>query len=77
MQKNRVKYPFKSFDGEKTFSKMRASRKEFDINTDGLANIGLLPDFIEELREIGLSDEDIEPLFKGAEGYIRTWERIF
>ena len=77
MQENRVKYPFKSFDGTKVFHKLKSSRKQFDINTDGLANIGLLPDFIEDLRQVGLSDEDIEPLFKGAEAYIRTWERIF
>ena len=73
-QTNRVEYPFRSFDGKFVFQKLKSSRKEFDINTDGSANVGLLPDFIEDPRKIGFSDDDIEPLFRGAEGYIQTWE---
>ena len=37
--------------------------------------MGLLPDLIEDVRRDGVSDEDLEPLFKSAEGYIRMWER--
>lgn len=48
----------------------------WDFNKDGLAHVGLLPDFIQELRCIGLSDADLDPLFHAAEAYVRMWERI-
>lgn len=36
--------------------------------------IGLLPEVIEDVRRGGVSDADLEPLFKSAEGHIRSWE---
>jgi hypothetical protein len=50
--------------------------REFDFNTDGLAHVGLLPDFIKDLTNVGLTEEDLEPLFNSAEVYIRMWEKI-
>ena len=76
-QKNKVNYPFYSFDGSRKFNKMQSGKRIFDVNTDGLINIGLLPDFIEELKVLGLSKKEIEPLFKGAEQYISTWEKLY
>ncbi|MCM2265893.1 MAG: membrane dipeptidase, partial [Desulfuromonadales bacterium] len=51
--------------------------KTYDYNVDGLAHVGLLPDFIQDL--IGLASSDstfIEPLFKSAAAYIQSWEGI-
>lgn len=45
----------------------------YDISTDGFAHIGMLPDFVEELRVLGLSDAELEPLWHGAEAYLRMW----
>ncbi len=47
---------------------------QFDINQHGLTNVGMLPDFIEEMKMIGITDEQLEPLFRSAEAYIRVWE---
>jgi len=47
----------------------------FDINVDGYAHAGMFPDFVAELRAIGLTEKDLEPLFSSAEAYIRMWER--
>lgn len=41
-----------------------------------VANYGLISDFIQEVKNIGLTDDDLEPLFNSAEAYIWMWERI-
>jgi hypothetical protein len=35
----------------------------------------LLADFVQDLKNVGLTNRDLEPLFRSAEGYIRLWER--
>jgi len=74
-QKEPLTYPFTSFAGDITFNKLQTGSRSYDFNTDGLANIGLLPDLIEEARRAGVSDEAVTLLFKTAEAYIQLWER--
>lgn len=50
--------------------------RDFDFNVDGLANYGLLPDMLQDLRNAGLTPDDLAPLFRGAEDYVQMWERI-
>lgn len=49
--------------------------KEWDINLDGMAHYGLLPDFLQDGKNSGLTRDDLRPLFRSAEDYIRLWER--
>lgn len=49
--------------------------RDFDINLDGLAHYGMLPDFIQDLKNSGMGEADLQPLFRSAEEYIRVWER--
>ena len=49
--------------------------KDWDINLDGMAHFGMLPDFLQDLKNCGLDREDLKPLFNSAEDYIRLWER--
>jgi hypothetical protein len=35
----------------------------------------MLPELIEDARRTGVTDQDLEPVFRSAEGYIRMWER--
>lgn len=49
--------------------------KEWDFNLDGLAHYGLLPDFIQDLKNVGVDEDHLKPLFGSAEDYIRIWER--
>jgi hypothetical protein len=69
-----ITYPFKSFDGRVTFSRERWGRRVFDLDKDGVANYGMYPDWLDELRGIAgraiLSD-----MFHGAEAYLEMWER--
>jgi hypothetical protein len=48
--------------------------RTFDINTDGVANYGLWPDWIEALRRAGHEDR-VRALFHSAEDYLQMWER--
>ncbi|HEX6275306.1 MAG TPA: hypothetical protein VFZ53_19835, partial [Polyangiaceae bacterium] len=72
----KVVYDIEVFRGkDKKLRKMQAGTRIFDINYDGFANMGMFPDFVAELRAIGVSDEDLAPLFLSAEAYIQLWER--
>jgi len=48
-------------------------RRDFDINIDGLAHYGMLPDFLQDLRNTGLSADDLAPLFRSANDYVEMW----
>jgi microsomal dipeptidase-like Zn-dependent dipeptidase len=50
--------------------------RTWDYNVDGLAHVGLYPDFIADLQAIGLGDK-LGPLFNSAEAYVRMWEKIY
>jgi microsomal dipeptidase-like Zn-dependent dipeptidase len=47
----------------------------YDINTMGLAHYGMLPDFLQDASNVGLTDSDMAPLFRSAEDYIQMWEK--
>lgn len=49
--------------------------RDFDLNIDGMAHYGLLPDFVQDLKNVGATDAELSTLFGGAEAFIRTWER--
>jgi hypothetical protein len=49
--------------------------RDFDVNIDGVAHYGMLPDLLQDLRNVGLTASDLAPLFRSAEDYIRMWEK--
>lgn len=71
---DRLAYPF-VLEGFGSFERQQTGHKIFDFNTDGLAHVGLLPDLVADLRQIGLSDRDLDPLFASAAAYVDVWER--
>src|SRR4030095_3624156 len=52
----------------------RGSEEE-SFNRTGLHHIGMYPDLIQDLKNIGLTNRDLIPLFQSAEGYLAMWER--
>jgi microsomal dipeptidase-like Zn-dependent dipeptidase len=74
-QTDPVQYPFRSYAGDVEFTAPQIGRRVLDFNTEGLVHLGLLPEVIEDVRRDGVSDADLEPFFKSAEGYIRMWEK--
>jgi len=58
--------------------------RDFDVNLDGLAHYGMLPDFLQDVHNQLAGTEsarpdavrDLRALFRSAEDYIVTWEKI-
>jgi len=50
-------------------------RRDFDYNVDGMAHYGMFPDFLQDLRNAGLTAEDLAPLFRSAHDYVEMWDR--
>ncbi|MGD8860929.1 MAG: hypothetical protein PVI30_13040 [Myxococcales bacterium] len=73
----RVDYPIELYDQVGgLMDRPRLGPRELDINTDGYAHAGMFPDFVAELRAIGVTEEQLAPLFASAEAYIRLWEAV-
>ncbi|HLG61096.1 MAG TPA: membrane dipeptidase [Ktedonosporobacter sp.] len=47
----------------------------YDINLMGLAHYGMIPDFLQDGRNVGLSEQDLKPLFRSASDYLAMWEK--
>lgn len=84
-QSGRISYPFKVMGREdidfwnagKSMSMSVIGEKTFDFNIEGLAHIGMLPDFFEDVKGIvGGNEIALYPLLRSAEGYLRMWERV-
>jgi microsomal dipeptidase-like Zn-dependent dipeptidase len=73
--KSRLTYPFVSLFDNHTMDKSVVGNRTYDFNTDGMAHIGMYPDFIAELQIIGFTPQDIEPIYHSAEEYIKTWKK--
>jgi hypothetical protein len=74
---NPVVYPFKSIVGNVTLDRQRSGQRVFDVNTDGTAHYGLLPDWWQDLRLAAGDDGLTQALRNGAEAYLQTWERAY
>ena len=73
---NPVTYPFKSFRGNVTFDRQVTGERTFDVNTDGTAQYGLIPDWVEDVRLAG-GEAVARDMFRGSEAYLQTWERAY
>ena len=77
---NPVTYPFKGIEGA-TIGRQTAGLRTWDINVDGVAQYGLYPDWIEDVRQVAgaTSAADardvIEDISRGPEAYLQMWER--
>jgi hypothetical protein len=64
--------------GYRYLGRERISR-DFDINIDGAAHYGMLPDVLQDVANSHPRPTDVgayfDPLFRSAEDYIRMWEK--
>ena len=72
-----ITYPFTSYDGQVEFSEPQLGVRAVDFNTEGMLHIGLLPEYIEDVRRDGATDEQLEPLFRTAEVFLQVWESAY
>ena len=49
--------------------------KQWDVNFEGVAHYGLLPDFLQDLSNVGVQPRDMSVLFHSAEGFAEMWTR--
>ncbi len=70
-----ITYPFTSYAGDVTFKQPVLGNRIPDFNTEGMVHLGLVAELIEDVRRDGVTDEELEPLFRSAEGYLRMWEK--
>jgi microsomal dipeptidase-like Zn-dependent dipeptidase len=52
-----------------------ALSRTYDINLDGVAHYGLLPDFFQDLSQVGINANDMSHLFRSAETFAQTWTK--
>jgi microsomal dipeptidase-like Zn-dependent dipeptidase len=76
VQSHPVTYPFAALATGVSLQPMRSGDRVFVYDVDGVSNVGLLPEFVEDLRHIGLDSRDLAPLLRSAEAYVAMWERI-
>ncbi|TAL47371.1 MAG: hypothetical protein EPN92_04940 [Chitinophagaceae bacterium] len=55
--------------------KLVNGNRDWDYNLDGMAHYGMIPDFIQDLKNVGIRSDQMMPLFSSAEEYIRMWEK--
>ena len=70
-----ITYPFKSYAGDITLEQPVVGNRTLNFNTEGMVHLGLVAELIEDVRRDGVTDKELEPLFKSAEGYLRMWEK--
>lgn len=77
---NPVRYPFTGLGGVKV-GQQKAGQRTWDINADGVAQYGLYPDWVEDLRQVAESQHAgdgvkiVDDMARGAEAYLQMWER--
>jgi microsomal dipeptidase-like Zn-dependent dipeptidase len=74
-QQNGISYPFTSFAGDITFQAPQLGERSVSFDNEGMIHLGLLPELLQDARNVGYSEADLEPVFRSAEGYLRMWER--
>jgi hypothetical protein len=70
-----VKWQQMSGDNRPLTRSTAGERRDFDINIDGMAHYGMLPDMLQDLRNNGLTAEDLAPLFRSAYDYVQMWDK--
>ncbi len=69
-----VRYPFRAYAGNVTFTQEQWGQRTFNLNTDGLANYGLYADWLRDVQLTG-GPQVMSDMFQGAEAYLEMWER--
>jgi hypothetical protein len=77
---NPVTYPFTGLGGV-TVDRNVSGQRVYDVNVDGVAQYGLYPDWIEDLRKVadaqapGEGAQLADDMARGTEAYLQMWER--
>jgi microsomal dipeptidase-like Zn-dependent dipeptidase len=70
-----LSYPFRSYDRKVKFGRQRTGERRFDLNGDGVAQYGLIPDLLARMQRRKDGKRAMRLLFRSAQAYIDTWNR--
>ena len=73
--KTPLTYPFRPYRGHVVFDKQRTGTRTFDLNKDGVAHYGLVPDLLASVQTEPHGRAALGLLFHSAEAYLETWNR--
>lgn len=75
--RNPVRYPFRAQNGATMFRQVSGT-KAFDVNVDGTAHYGLIPDWIESLRLAAGPDGNaiVSDMYSAAGAKVDTWAAV-
>jgi microsomal dipeptidase-like Zn-dependent dipeptidase len=73
-QENPITYPFMSYGDDVEFTQPYLGNRAVDYGTEGMIHVGMLPELLQDARADAVNADDLDPLFRSAEGYIRMWE---
>ena len=65
----------KAFGANTPMKRCQSGFKQWDINFEGVAHYGLLPDFLQDLSNVGMQSRDLSALFRSAEDFAEMWTR--
>ena len=65
----------KIFGTNTPMKRSRSGSKQWDINFEGVAHYGLLPDFLQDLSNVGMEARDLSVLFRSAEDFAQMWSK--
>ena len=74
-RKKQIKLQDTRVDYHGSLKQSRVGEHAFDINTDGVAHYGMLPDFLQDLQNIGLTEQHLAALCSSAEYFVYMWEK--
>jgi microsomal dipeptidase-like Zn-dependent dipeptidase len=67
-------YPFRLGGSPVSFTRQRTGDRVFDLNVDGVAHYGLVPDLLADMQRQPHGKEAMSLLFHSAEAYLRMWQ---
>jgi microsomal dipeptidase-like Zn-dependent dipeptidase len=70
-----LRYPFRSYDGKVEFVRERTGDFVYDLNHDGVAHYGLIPDLLADIQQSNGNSNALPQLFRSAEAYLEMWQR--
>jgi hypothetical protein len=73
--KPQLSYPFTSLFDNKQIDRETTGSRTFDINYDGVVQIGMLPDMFADLQTQGMSISELDPLYNSARAYVEMWKK--
>lgn len=72
---NKVRYTNTTEGANIPLTMSRTAGKSWNYNFDGMAHVGLYPDYLQDLKNLGMTNVERGRLFIGAEYFAQMWEK--